>query len=309
MNEVVYDFTLENMNIGKMRLSWKSDLETASYSRIQKILQFAVLIFQKRWLPWQSRIINHWQERVNWTFNLEAAIISLLVTTHLTKYFASMSSTFGISRKNIWAKSIGCLNPAVSFLRPYVQKKRSVTLPAADYGFTLYNEAEWRTVLEHNNFTFAGAKRKKEAPHKVIRDDPTPHEILCLIAKNDLLFRLARFPGELLDAGRTWIETRNSTTMCFGRAIETNLRNGLFKLTCLCACACCFSGVGFICRSVLGSALTQGGCSRLSFKNHARQESLHNANYYPPVRKLPTRNGVKFSSPRSQPGVYAIFVR
>jgi SAM-dependent methyltransferase len=57
-------------------------------------------------------------------------------------------------------------------------------LPAADYRFTLYNEEEWRIVLEQNNFILASVTRKKEGKSKAtIHGDPTSHEILCSMGK------------------------------------------------------------------------------------------------------------------------------
>ena len=61
-------------------------------------------------------------------------------------------------------------------------KEAFSNLPAADYGFTLYNEDEWKTVLEQNGFTLAGMIKKEEVKAK---QDETflRGEILCLMAK------------------------------------------------------------------------------------------------------------------------------
>lgn len=76
------------------------------------------------------------------------------------------------------------LKPNGDFFAAIRSKETFSHLPAADYGFTLYNEAEWRTVLEQNHFTLAGATRKKDDRRKATSDDNLiPQEILCLKAK------------------------------------------------------------------------------------------------------------------------------
>ena len=76
------------------------------------------------------------------------------------------------------------LKPNGEFFAAIRSKEAFSHLPARDYGFTLYNEEEWRTVLEQNHFTLVNAVRKKEDQHKATSDgDLTPHEILCLIAR------------------------------------------------------------------------------------------------------------------------------
>lgn len=58
-------------------------------------------------------------------------------------------------------------------------------LPVAEYGFTLYNQEEWESVLKQNNFKFVEAITKKEAKDR-IDSELRPHEIFCLIAEKTI---------------------------------------------------------------------------------------------------------------------------
>jgi ubiquinone/menaquinone biosynthesis C-methylase UbiE len=73
------------------------------------------------------------------------------------------------------------LKPDGKFFAAIRSKETFSHLPAAEYGFTLYNEDEWKTILEQNNFNLAGVTKKEEAKAKV-DDNLHGHEILCLIA-------------------------------------------------------------------------------------------------------------------------------
>ncbi len=74
------------------------------------------------------------------------------------------------------------LKPDGSFFAAIRSKETFSHLPAAEYGFTLYNEDEWKIVLEQNNFTLAGVTKRREAKVKA-DDNLIQHEILCFMAK------------------------------------------------------------------------------------------------------------------------------
>ena len=61
-------------------------------------------------------------------------------------------------------------------------KKTFSHLPATEYGFTLYNQEEWESVLKQNNFNFVEVITKKEAKGR-IDSELHPHEIFCLISE------------------------------------------------------------------------------------------------------------------------------
>lgn len=188
MNEVVYNFTLENMNIGENDSILEIGFGNGKF--FDKLFANAQNI--KVWGIDFSKDMVAMAIKKNQSL-IRAAKLKLQIGSSDNLPFANdtFDKVFCINVIYFWDQPEKHLNEVHRVLKPNGQffaairpKETFSHLPAADYGFTLYNEAEWKIVLEQNNFTLAGTKIKKEPPRKVTsQDDPMPHEILCLIAK------------------------------------------------------------------------------------------------------------------------------
>jgi ubiquinone/menaquinone biosynthesis C-methylase UbiE len=188
MNEVLYDFTLENMNIRENDAILEIGFGNGKF--FNKLFTHARSI--KVWGIDFSKDMVSMANKNNQTsvragkLNLQLGSSDKLpfVNDTFDKVFCINVIYFWDEPEKHLSEVHRVLKPNGEFFAAIRSKETFSHLPAADYGFTLYNEAEWRTVLEQNNFKLAEAKRKKEAQRKVTsEDDPMPHDMLCLIAK------------------------------------------------------------------------------------------------------------------------------
>lgn len=188
VNEVVYDFTLENMNITENEAILEIGFGNGKF--FNKLFANAENI--KIWgIDFSKDMVG--MAIKNNQSSVKAGKLNLQLGSSDDLPFAdeSFDKVFCINVIYFWdepekhlSEVHRVLKPNGEFFAAIRSKETFGHLPAADYGFTLYNEAEWRTVLEQNHFIFAGSTRKKEDQRNAISDDTlAPHEILCLIAK------------------------------------------------------------------------------------------------------------------------------
>jgi ubiquinone/menaquinone biosynthesis C-methylase UbiE len=188
VNEVVYDFTLENMNIKENEAILEIGFGNGKF--FNKL--FAKARNVKIWGIDFSKDMVGMATKYNQS-SIRAGKLNLQLGSSDNLPFAndSFDKVFCINVIYFWdqpekhlSEVHRVLKPGGEFFAAIRSKETFSHLPAADYGFTLYNEEEWKTVLEQNNFTLAGVTRKKEDKSKATIDDNlTPHEILCLMAK------------------------------------------------------------------------------------------------------------------------------
>lgn len=188
INEVVYDFTLENMNIRENEAILEIGFGNGKF--FNKL--FAKTRNVKIWGIDFSKDMVGMATKHNQS-SIKAGKLNLQLGSSDNLPFAngSFDKVFCINVIYFWdqpEKHVSeihrVLKPDGEFFAAIRSKETFSHLPAADYGFTLYNEEEWKIVLEQNNFTLAGVRRKKEDMSKAkIDDNLAPHEILCLMAK------------------------------------------------------------------------------------------------------------------------------
>jgi ubiquinone/menaquinone biosynthesis C-methylase UbiE len=188
VNEVVYDLTLETMNLHENETILEIGFGNGRF--FNKL--FAKAANLKVWGIDFSKDMVAMANRNNPTY-IRAGKLNLQLGSSDNLPFAndSFDKVFCINVIYFWdqpekhlSEIHRVLKDGGEFFAAIRSKETFSHLPAADYGFTLYNEEEWKMVLEQNNFTFEGATRKREDKGKATIDDKiTPHEILCLRAK------------------------------------------------------------------------------------------------------------------------------
>jgi ubiquinone/menaquinone biosynthesis C-methylase UbiE len=188
VNEVVYDFTLENMNIKENEAILEIGFGNGRF--FNKL--FAKARNVKIWGIDFSKDMVGMATRNNQS-SIRAGKLDLQLGSSDNLPFASDSfdKIFCINVIYFWDQPEKHLSEVHRVLKPdgeffaAIRSKETFShLPAADYGFTLYNAEEWKIVLEQNNFTLAGLTTKKEDKSTATIDDSlAPHQILCLMAK------------------------------------------------------------------------------------------------------------------------------
>lgn len=188
INEVVYDFTLENMNIKENEAILEIGFGNGKF--FNKLfakagnIKISGIDFSKEMV---SMAIKNNQSSVRaGKLNLQLGSSDNLPFPNdsFDKVFCINVIYFWDQPEKHLSEVNRVLKPNGEFFAAIRSKETFSHLPAADYGFTLYDEAEWRTVLEQNHFTLVGAARKKEDQRKATTSDDTliPNEILCFIA-------------------------------------------------------------------------------------------------------------------------------
>jgi ubiquinone/menaquinone biosynthesis C-methylase UbiE len=188
VNEVVYDFTLENMSIRENEAILEIGFGNGKF--FNKL--FAKARNVKVWGIDFSKDMVGMATKNNQSY-IKAGKLNLQLASSDNLPFAndSFDKVFCINVIYFWDQPAmhlrevhRVLKPGGEFFAAIRSKETFSHLPAADYGFTLYNEEDWKKVLEQNDFILADVTRKKEDKgNGKIDDNLTPHEILCLTAK------------------------------------------------------------------------------------------------------------------------------
>lgn len=188
VNEVVYDFTLENMDIKENEAILEIGFGNGKF--FTKLFAKAKNI--KIWgIDFSKDMVS--MATKNNQPSVRAGKLNLQLGSSDNLPFAddSFDKVFCINVIYFWDEPEKHLSEVHRVLKPdgeffaAIRSKETFShLPAADYGFNLYNEEEWKIVLEQNKFTLVAVTRKKEDKSKATIDDNlAPHEILCLMAK------------------------------------------------------------------------------------------------------------------------------
>lgn len=188
VNEVVYDFTLANMNIEENETILEIGFGNGKF--FNKLFAKAGNV-KIRGIDFSKDMVSM-ATRNNQSSVREGKLdLQLGNSDSLPFGNDSFDKVFCINVIYFWDQPEKHLSEVHRVLKPggeffaAIRSKESFSqLPAADYGFTLYNEDDWRTVLEQNNFILASVARKKEEKSKATADgNPASHEILCLMGK------------------------------------------------------------------------------------------------------------------------------
>jgi ubiquinone/menaquinone biosynthesis C-methylase UbiE len=186
VNEVVYDFALESMNVIDNNTVLEIGFGNGKF--FDKL--FAKATKLKVWgIDFSKDMVTIACRNNRSSLNEGRLNLQLGSSDNLPFTDNSFDKVFCINVIYFWdepqkhLKEVHrVLKPDGSFFAAIRSKETFSHLPAAEYGFTLYNEDEWKIVLEQNYFTLAGVTKRKEAKTKA-GDNLIQHEILCLIAK------------------------------------------------------------------------------------------------------------------------------
>jgi ubiquinone/menaquinone biosynthesis C-methylase UbiE len=188
VNEVVYDFTLENMNIRENEAVLEIGFGNGKFfsklfAKVRNVKIWGI-DFSKEMVSLATR--NNHSSIKDGTLNLQLGSSDNLpfANDSFDKVFCINVIYFWDQPEKHLSEVHRVLKPDGEFFDAIRSKETFSHLPAADYNFTLYNENEWKIVLEQNNFTLAGVTKKKEDKSKAkIGDNLSPREIMCFIAK------------------------------------------------------------------------------------------------------------------------------
>ena len=186
VNEVIYDFALESMNI----IDNDDVLETGFGNGKFFNKLFAKATDLKIWGIDFSKDMVALAKRNNQSFLKQSKLnLQFGSSDNLPFPDNSFDKVFCINVIYFWdqphkhLKEVHrVLKPDGSFFAAIRSKETFSHLPAEEYGFHLYNEDEWKRVLEQNNYTITAVTKRKEAKAKA-DDHLVQHEILCFEAK------------------------------------------------------------------------------------------------------------------------------
>ena len=186
VNEVVYDFALENMNIidndAVLEIGFGNGKFFDKLFAKATNLKIWGIDFSKDMVAIASR--NNQSALKQGKLNVQLGSSDNLPFTDnsFDKVFCINVIYFWDEPKKHLKEVHRVLKPDGSFFAAIRSKEIFSHLPAAEYGFNLYNEYEWKIVLEQNNFTLTAVTKRKEVKAKA-DDNLIQHEILCFKAK------------------------------------------------------------------------------------------------------------------------------
>ena len=186
VNEIVYVLTLEAMRLedgdAVLEIGFCNGKFFEKIFSIAKNLKISGIDFSKEMVKIASK--NNQSFIANGKLNLQYAS-----SDNIPFADNSFDKVFCINVVYFWEQPpqhlkeiYRVLKPGGKFYATLRSKETVLRLPFTKYGFTAYDEREWRKILEDNNFKYAGCVEKNE-PDIRVNGKNYKYNSWCLIAQ------------------------------------------------------------------------------------------------------------------------------